>query len=381
MNLDVKIRYEERYLPTKRHRIPRTREVEELVSVDLRELKKENAPVAMVVTDYKSYLDENGKNQYGLRDVSFHAIEGHLYSEKRDMWGALDKGLYSMKDFVREIERHGNCLYSWVGKSKEEVLRSVNAYINSHVMIDGVIHEQANEPRYVVQTFGLGHNHGGTAMSITTRYNPNISKDSYFTALERNKAIVYADKVAAARGDTKDVGTFGRDINITVYMPEMVRCNPQMEHGDGNAFINAMEGLVQGSGSEMEAGLLVMSAVSAQFSDNKQSFLEEQVQSSSACSIPSQPISRMKAINIEWDVDCQEDLESLPTEIEIPEGMEDKEDISDYLSDVTGFCHKGFCLVESEMKSVDDLIQSASTHAAEYIPTSHVKAKEPEPEI
>lgn len=381
MNLDVKIRYEERYLPTKRHRIPRTREVEELVSVDLRELKKENAPVAMVVTDYKSYLDENGKNQYGLRDVSFHAIEGHLYSEKRDMWGALDKGLYSMKDFVREIERHGNCLYSWVGKSKEEVLRSVNAYINSHVMIDGVIHEQANEPRYVVQTFGLGHNHGGTAMSITTRYNPNISKDSYFTALERNKAIAYADKVAAARGDTKDVGTFGRDINITVYMPEMVRCNPQMEHGDGNAFINAMEGLVQGSGSEMEAGLLVMSAVSAQFSDNKQSFLEEQVQSSSACSMPSQPISRMKAINIEWDVDCQEDLESLPTEIEIPEGMEDKEDISDYLSDVTSFCHKGFCLVESEMKSVDDLIQSASTHAAEYIPTSHVKAKEPEPEI
>lgn len=52
----------------------------------------------------------------------------------------------------------------------------------------------------------------------------------------------------------------------------------------------------------------------------------------------------MKAINIIWDVDHGEDLESLPKEIPIPDGMEDEEEISDYLSDVTGFCHKGFQL-------------------------------------
>lgn len=54
----------------------------------------------------------------------------------------------------------------------------------------------------------------------------------------------------------------------------------------------------------------------------------------------------MKATGIEWDVDCQEDMEDLPTEIEIPDGMEDEEDISDYISDVTGFCHYGFVLEE-----------------------------------
>ena len=54
----------------------------------------------------------------------------------------------------------------------------------------------------------------------------------------------------------------------------------------------------------------------------------------------------MKAFNIEWDVDSQEDLEFLPNEIEIPEGMEDDDEISDYLSDVTGYCHKGFELTE-----------------------------------
>lgn len=54
----------------------------------------------------------------------------------------------------------------------------------------------------------------------------------------------------------------------------------------------------------------------------------------------------MKAINIEWDVDFEEDRELLPTEIEIPKGMEDDDEVSDYLSDVTGYCHKGFELMK-----------------------------------
>ncbi len=54
----------------------------------------------------------------------------------------------------------------------------------------------------------------------------------------------------------------------------------------------------------------------------------------------------MKATNIQWDVDDPKDLELLPTEIDIPDGMDDEDEISDYISDVTGFCHKGFELEE-----------------------------------
>lgn len=50
----------------------------------------------------------------------------------------------------------------------------------------------------------------------------------------------------------------------------------------------------------------------------------------------------MKATNIIWDADGEEI--SLPTEIDIPDGMEDEDEISDYLSKVTGFCHKGFSI-------------------------------------
>lgn len=54
----------------------------------------------------------------------------------------------------------------------------------------------------------------------------------------------------------------------------------------------------------------------------------------------------MKVVNIKWDTDGYiELLEELPTEIEIPKGITDVDEISDYISDKVGFCHKGFELV------------------------------------
>ena len=48
----------------------------------------------------------------------------------------------------------------------------------------------------------------------------------------------------------------------------------------------------------------------------------------------------MKAVNIIWDTDGENVV--LPTEIDIPNGMDNEDEISDYISDVTGFCHYGF---------------------------------------
>ena len=39
----------------------------------------------------------------------------------------------------------------------------------------------------------------------------------------------------------------------------------------------------------------------------------------------------MKAINIIWDVDFEEDLKNLPAEIELPFGMVDEDEISDWV--------------------------------------------------
>lgn len=50
------------------------------------------------------------------------------------------------------------------------------------------------------------------------------------------------------------------------------------------------------------------------------------------------------AYNILWGLDEGEEVD-LPTEIEIPDEIAkegDLDKVSDYLSDLTGFCHNGF---------------------------------------
>lgn len=54
---------------------------------------------------------------------------------------------------------------------------------------------------------------------------------------------------------------------------------------------------------------------------------------------------KLIAVDIEWDIEKDDTIE-LPKTIKIPDGLENEDDISDYLSEQTGFCHKGFSLKE-----------------------------------
>lgn len=62
---------------------------------------------------------------------------------------------------------------------------------------------------------------------------------------------------------------------------------------------------------------------------------------------------RMVAYDIDWDTDG-EDVD-LPNEILLPSGMTDEDEISDYISDETGFCHNGFKLAESLKERIEML--------------------------
>ena len=70
----------------------------------------------------------------------------------------------------------------------------------SYAIYDGKVWKECGEPMYEIATFGLGHNHGGTSMVIEFFYNPNVPKDYYFNALNKEDAVRYADKVAEERG-------------------------------------------------------------------------------------------------------------------------------------------------------------------------------------
>jgi len=72
----------------------------------------------------------------------------------------------------------------------------------------------------------------------------------------------------------------------------------------------------------------------------------------------------MKATNIEWDTDGDTSI-VLPSEIEIPDGITDEDEISDYISDVTGFCHKGFYIDDEAAQVVS--MEKLNTHPTEAI--------------
>jgi len=56
----------------------------------------------------------------------------------------------------------------------------------------------------------------------------------------------------------------------------------------------------------------------------------------------------LKAVDIIWDTDdySNPDELDLPSEVEIPDNINEN-DVADYLSDLTGFCHKGYRLIGS----------------------------------
>ena len=51
---------------------------------------------------------------------------------------------------------------------------------------------------------------------------------------------------------------------------------------------------------------------------------------------------KLIATGIKWDVDCDDKGHDLPVEVEVPSGMTDDEEISDWLTETYGFCHCGF---------------------------------------
>jgi hypothetical protein len=177
-----------------------------------------------------------------------------------------EKGITSTLDELKWKSEHSSVFFprEWRDgehPDRKRMIQAVKDANKNYIIIDGEVYSQTAEPRYDITTFGLGHNHGGTGLFVTYHYNPNISKDRYFSALQGDEAVAYANLIAARRGDTDDVGKFEK--MIEVHMPELVKVKPNKQHGDGNKLMNDLESLIQGSSSAAEAGLLCMAFAAA----------------------------------------------------------------------------------------------------------------------
>ena len=288
MNLKVDFTYEEKYLRTSRCRKPLARTREGIYELAIKELAKAECPIAAVVHDMKSVYegatttaDFEGNGEYKMLAEPYRVHNGKFYKFCRASYGAAISTAqmelkYVIADIKSDLYRYSlyekENLFSdksvYISDNLSEIVDNMQARANKYISLDGELWKECGEPRYVVNTFGLGHNLGGTAMFIEEFYNSNISSKNYFNAVDRNKAITYAKETAIARGDTDSVKRIGKMENIEVLIPEFFKVDPEKEHGEGNAFLNLLEDMVTSSNNATEAGILVTLATASEINKN-----------------------------------------------------------------------------------------------------------------
>lgn len=262
MNIDITIQYHEEYRPTPRSKKIVTRSVSKPVSVELGEITGEEAPVAMRTYDYVSHLPTD--NQFDYTDFRWYKEKFYTKVLNKDMICCQDDK-QSIANDPYPLESFLERLSPWLGQSWsasydfDSVHKSCLDYLADYLVIDGELWKVRGEPMYCIYTFGLGHNHGGTSLSIDTHYNENISWERYFNALHRDDAINEAVRIAKARGDTDSVDFLKNPTyRIDVLIPEAVKANPCKEWGEGDEFIRTCNTISEVAGSASEAGLLTV---------------------------------------------------------------------------------------------------------------------------
>ena len=260
MKIKTHIAYEETYIPPRCRKV-RIREIEKDVYITLREAKASDLKLAFEYAAYDGFYGDGMHKifAYGgklwrkavLRTVCAGEPEPGRYETPLEalVWWNQHGSKYLNPSYIRSHTQQGV-----IGKAVSDM--------SQYLLVDGELFVRTGEPRYCVYTFGLGHNHGGTSLSIDDYYNPNISKECYFSALDREAAVAYATKVATGRGDTESVPRVQKP-NIIVHMPEAVKVCPSKQHSDGNPILKSLNAMTAIADSAAEAGILCMATAMA----------------------------------------------------------------------------------------------------------------------
>lgn len=270
MKIKTWIKYEESFLPPRCRKL-RYKECEDYVDIELAEVPADSLELVFVVKSY------DGGNIY--------AHNGKLWSKatiRTICAGGEDEyGYHTPVEALVWWNEHGSQYFrfGWdrleYGKdtSRDAVISAAQKDMSKYILVDGELYVEAAEPMYCIYTFGLGHNHGGTSLSVDYHYNCNISYERYHNALDFDNTLKHVIQVAANRGDTKDVERYtamqkeGKPI-IEVMDSKYVTHNPESEHGEGNSFLNTLEDIVSSCDSPMEAGVLCMAVTACESSKN-----------------------------------------------------------------------------------------------------------------
>lgn len=191
MNVELDFEYTEEGIPP-RCRKPRPVAKQGNATVVINEVSEGDFPVAFVVHD-KLY-DETPE----IRTYRGHEQNRCLYVYSAPATEETVKRLLAAQMLQRN--------------TLEEAEAVIRDFQSRRVIFNGEIWERTEwEPCYEVCTFGLGSNHGGTALMLgTAAAGANVEKDYIFRADELEAAKAAAEAVALGRGDTESVASIRR---------------------------------------------------------------------------------------------------------------------------------------------------------------------------
>ena len=264
MKLTIPYTFEEMAVPY-RCRKPRLVRFDAEMTLTVKEPSPEDFPVVAVLHTHD--WDEHGRRR---KDVELRKLGKSFYS--KDRWPYMhnrEEGI-DVSDLRRQLT-FSSC-YSYYDADfhcgKQEARRRLMRASREYVVFEGEVWIRCGEPMYLVQTFGLGHNHGGTALFVEGSYNPNISKSRYVPGTDMKAAVELFFETAYGRGDTEDAermkgciegGRFHDEHDyVEVVDYSAFTANPDRDGFDGDPFINGVESMVRKTESSVEAGVLLL---------------------------------------------------------------------------------------------------------------------------
>ena len=138
-------------------------------------------------------------------------------------WNYVKSNMENGKDAESKDVVLNNCR-EWIEDDRSAIIKEIKKIARNLIAVDGYMFCKTTEPRYEVITFGLGRNHGGTALFVVKHFNENIMKKCYFTALQYKEACELANETAKNRGDNSSIPVkVNGGAIIEVLMPSAVK--------------------------------------------------------------------------------------------------------------------------------------------------------------
>lgn len=233
MKIKLLFSYVEKVVPPRCKKSREVRYHDGEIELDVVEIQSSEAPVAIRATYESEVYEKPYQMEYrwwgNCLWVNVRNYHGKAHFDK-DTKTVTNFLIYPTTIDLRSDSGMTNhdydiCLFN-KDNSKAEAIEYLSKWAKNELFIDGIRYRPCGEPHYIVATFGLGRNHGGTACMIDSTNSQNNCDSSVFSLLEREQAIAKATEVAVARGDTNNLPIVPHGPIWEVLIPDAIRIKP-----------------------------------------------------------------------------------------------------------------------------------------------------------